>query len=116
MTQNTEKPNKNTGCGHIDGFNPSHENITTFDHRIFVSARWLAARFQISYELMRRVIDDVELTGHVVSMVYRDGSTIWVGDDAFVEIYQHPYVDDKFDETARMSVLQLLGHYQRVAS
>lgn len=91
---------------------PSPENITTFHHQIFITARWLAARFGIDYGLMCRVVDDIEATGEVEDLIYRDGSQIWVCDAAFGEICQHPFVDDRFAEDAREAVLHLLGHYQ----
>lgn len=88
---------------------PPPENIKTFNKRIFVTAKWLAARFQIPYIKLQRAIVSIGQD----AIVYVDGNNWWIGDDAFVEIYQHPEVEAYFDETARMTVLHLLGHFQR---
>ncbi|MEB4590109.1 hypothetical protein VSS37_03870 [Candidatus Thiothrix sp. Deng01] len=107
------KERKNNGLAYKSDALALPKNITTFHHQIFITARWLSARFGIGHDLMRRVVDDIEFS--TAAIMYRDGQDVWIGGDAFIEIYQHPLVDDRFDEAARLSVLQLLGSFREVA-
>ena len=88
------------------------ENLQLIDKRIHVSARWLSARFKITYTLIYHVIAEIEQ----YAPVFHDGSNLWVDDAAFVEICNHPALENTFGEAARGAVLQLLGHYTRVAA
>ena len=90
----------------------AQENIRVIDQRPHVTLRWISARFRITHTLMLAVLADIEEQ----SPVYADDNDHWIDDAAWVEICNHPLLINTFSEAQRGAVLQLLGHYQRVAA
>lgn len=108
---NYHEANRNNGLMAISGDYSNPENLQLLDGRIHVSARWLSARFKITYALICHVIAEIEQH----APVFHDGVNLWVDDLAFVEICNHPSLENTFDEAARGAVLQLLGQLARPA-
>lgn len=112
--KNHEEANRNNGLMAIRSDYCPPENLRTFAKKIHVTARWLSARFKITYPLILHVIDAIEVEQSVNFL--RDGGNVWVDDHEFVEICNHPSLSHSFDEAARGAVLQLLGHYRDMRS
>ncbi|WP_287601247.1 hypothetical protein [Thiothrix sp.] len=115
MPENGSKTNRIKPDRAINQDYCAPENIRNFFGKIFVTEAWLAARFQIPAALLSSVIDQNEsdwALSQALCHTHRAYGNRWIGDQAFIDIYQHKDTDRYFDEAARGAVLQLLGHYR----
>lgn len=94
--------------------NPLPENLCMIDGHPHVTLRWISARFHITYSLLLTVMADIEQD--LAWAQPANDVDVWVDDAAFVEICNNPRLATTFSEAQRGAVLQLLGHYQRVAA
>lgn len=93
---------------------PQPENLCIIDRTPHVTLRWISARFRITYALLLTIIADIE--SDLGWSQPTNQVDVWVDAAMFVEICNHPRLANTFDEAQRGAVLQLLGHYQRVAA
>ena len=107
MPQLAEKPNKIADKRDI-----KPDNIRLISRRLQVTARWLAARFQIPFQSLISALDDIRCESDLAAD-HDDQGNIWIDSAIFYDLSIHPMLLDHIDETAQQVVLQLLGAFER---
>jgi hypothetical protein len=104
MPEPDKKANKTKALQGISKDYIQPENLRLIGGRIHVTAKWLSARFNITYALLTHIIEQ-----HLSQYIDNDH---WIDDALFIEICNSPILSNTFGEAERGTVLQLLGHYR----
>lgn len=107
MPQIDEKPNKIADKRDI-----KPDNIRLINRRLQVTARWLAARFQIPFCHLISALDDVQDDSDLAAD-HDDQGNIWIDSAIFYDLSIHPLLMDCISEAAQQATLQLLGMFER---